>query len=108
LLRNFVSNDRFYTFDRAQGDLRHALAGAKTARARPVLLRQRHGEMERHFKSSRKPLFMFIQTMSAHWPYDFKYQPDVEVPGGGPVPIRDGRVSAPLSMAKIDFDFLNG
>ena len=31
--------------------------------------------MERHFKSSRKPLFMFIQTMSAHWPYDYKFEP---------------------------------
>ena len=71
---------------------------------RPIIIMT---EMERHFKSSRKPLFMFIQTMSAHWPYDFKYEPDVEVPGGGPGtnPEMDEYLRR-LAMAKIDFDSL--
>ena len=86
MMRNFVSNDRFYTsiglkeiFDmkarKAPRPPRSATASTSTTRM---------AEMERHFKSSRKPLFMFIQTMSAHWPYDFKFEPDVDVPGGGP------------------------
>ena len=40
--------------------------------------------MERHFKTSRQPMFTYIQTMSAHWPYDYTYEPEVDVPGGAP------------------------
>ena len=66
-------------------------------------------EMERHLKSSRKPLFMYIQTMAAHWPYDFAFEPDVEVPGGGPG--TDPEMHEYLrrvSMAKIDLDRMMG
>ena len=64
-------------------------------------------EMERHFKSSRKPLFTFIQTMSAHWPYDFNFEPEVEVPGGAPGTNPEmHEYLRRVSMAKIDFDYL--
>ena len=108
MMRNFVSNDRFYTSIGLKEIFDMRSQGAKTAQERD---RFYYGnamtEMDRHFKSSRKPLFMFIQTMSAHWPYDFKYEPDVEVPGGGPGtnPEMDEYLRR-LSMAKIDFDFL--
>ena len=45
-------------------------------------------EMERHFKASRKPLFTYIQTMSAHWPYDYAYSPTSTCPAAGPAPTR--------------------
>ena len=45
--------------------------------------------------------------MSAHWPYDFKYEPEVDVPGGGPG--TDPEMHEYLrrvSMAKMDYDYL--
>ena len=64
-------------------------------------------EMERHFKSSRKPMFTYIQTMSAHWPYDYTYEPEVDVPGGGPGTNPEmHEYLRRVSMAKMDFDFL--
>ena len=66
-------------------------------------------EMERHFKSSRKPLFTFIQTMSAHWPYDFKYEPEVDVSRrrSGTEP-GDGRISAPRLHGQDGLRFPDG
>ena len=64
-------------------------------------------EMDRHFKASRGRCSRFIQTMSAHWPYDYKYEPEVDVPGGGPG--TDPEMHEYLrrvSMAKIDYDYL--
>src|SRR5437868_7087728 len=108
MMRNFVSNDRFYTSIGLKEIFDMRSQRAKTAQERDrFYYGNAMAEMERHFKSSRKPLFTFIQTMSAHWPYDYKYQPDVEVPGGGPGtnPEMDEYLRR-LSMAKIDFDFL--
>ena len=64
-------------------------------------------EMERHFKASRQPLFTFIQTMSAHWPYDYMYEPDVKVPGGGPGTEPEmHEYLRRVSIAKMDYDYL--
>ncbi len=110
MLRNFVSNDRFYAsiglkeiFDmRAQG-------------ARSVQERDRFyyanalAEIGRHLETSSKPLFTYIQTMSAHWPYNVAFEPDVEVPGGGPGTSPEmHEYLRRVSMAKMDFDFLMG
>jgi hypothetical protein len=63
--------------------------------------------VDRHLKASRKPLFMFIQTMSAHWPYDYVFHPEVQVPGGGPgVDAEMSEYLRRVSMAKMDFDYL--
>ena len=63
--------------------------------------------MDRHFKSSDRPLFVYIQTMASHGPYDSAYMPEENVPGGGP------GTSAEMSeylrraaMAERDGDFL--
>jgi phosphoglycerol transferase MdoB-like AlkP superfamily enzyme len=108
MLRNFVSNDRFYTSIGLKEIFDMRSQGAKTVQERDrFYYANAMAEMEQHFKASGKPLFMYIQTMAAHWPYDFKYEPDVDVPGGGPGtnPEMDEYLRR-LAMAKIDFDFL--
>src|SRR5262245_4903246 len=40
-------------------------------------------EMQRHFKSSRQPLFAYLETMATHGAYTDTYMPEVDVPGGG-------------------------
>jgi hypothetical protein len=63
--------------------------------------------MARHFEASRRPLFTYIQTMSAHWPYDYPYEPGVEVPGGaaGTDPEMHEYLRR-VAMAKMDYDHL--
>ncbi len=106
MMRNFVSNDRFYTSIGLREIFDMKVQGAKTAQERDRFYYDNAmAEMDRHFKTSRKPLFTFIQTMSAHWPYDFKYEPDVEVAGGAPG--TDPEMHEYLrrvSMAKLDYD----
>lgn len=41
-------------------------------------------EIERHIAISDRPMFSFIETMAAHWPYDKVYEAHLDVPGGGP------------------------
>ena len=40
--------------------------------------------MDQHFKSSNQPLFVYVQTMASHGPYNSAYMPEENVPGGGP------------------------
>ena len=108
MMRNFVSNDRFYTSIGLKEIFDMRSQGAKSTQERDKFYYgNAMAEMERHLKTSRKPMFMFIQTMSAHWPYDWKFEPNVDVAGGGPG--TDPEMSEylrRLSMAKIDFDAL--
>jgi hypothetical protein len=108
LMRNFVSNDRFYTSIGLKEIFDMHTQGAKSTQERDrVYFDNAMAEMARHLKSSRKPMFMFIQTMSAHWPYDFAFEPQVEVPGGGPGTNPEmHEYLRRLSMAKIDYDHL--
>jgi phosphoglycerol transferase MdoB-like AlkP superfamily enzyme len=85
MLKNFVSNDRFYSSIGLTEIFDLKAQGAPSAQERDIFYYGNAlNEMERHFQTSSKPLFTFIQTMSAHWPYDFKFEPHLEVPGGGP------------------------
>ena len=108
MMRNFVSNDRFYASIGLKEIFDMQSQGAKTAQERDrFYYANALAEMERHFKSSRKPMFTYIQTMSAHWPYDFKFEPEVDVPGAAPG--TDPEMHEYLrrvSLAKGDFDFL--
>jgi len=108
LLRNFVSNDRFYSSIGLKEIVDMRAQGAKSTQERDrFYFANAMAEMEKHFKSSRKPLFMYIQTMSAHWPYDFEYQPDADVPGGAPGTDPEmHEYLRRLSLAKLDFDAL--
>ena len=56
---------------------------------------------------ARQPLFMFVETMSAHWPYDTAYMPEVDVPGGGEgTPPQMSEFLRRLAMVKMDDDWL--
>ena len=108
MLRNFVSNDRFYASIGLKEIFDLKTQGAKTAQERDrFYYGNAMAEMERHLRSSRKPLFTYIQTMAAHWPYDYTFMPEVDAPGGGPG--TDPEMHEYLrrvSMARIDYNFL--
>jgi len=108
LLKNFVSNDRFYNSIGLSEIFDLKAQGAKSAQERDrFYFDNAMAEMGRHFEASRRPLFTYIQTMSAHWPYDFKYEPEVDVPGGGPGTEPEmHEYLRRVSIAKMDYDYL--
>jgi phosphoglycerol transferase MdoB-like AlkP superfamily enzyme len=107
LFKNFVSNDRFYTSIGLREIFDLKAQGAKIAQERDrFYFGNALAEMGRHFDKSRQPMFTYIQTMSAHWPYDYKYAPEVDVPGGGPG--TDAEMHEYLrrvAIAKMDLDY---
>src|SRR5262249_11876009 len=108
LMKNFVSNDRFYTSIGLKEIFDMAAQGAKSAQERDrFYFSNALSEMEHHFRTSRAPLFTFIQTMSAHWPYDFTFMPEVDVAGGDPGTNAEmSEYLRRVAMAKLDYDFL--
>ena len=104
----FVSLDRFYRSIGFSEILDRRAQGAPTTRERDRFYFQNALDaMDHHFKSSDRPLFVYIQTMASHGPYDSAYMPEVNVPSGGP------GTSAEMSeylrraaMAERDGDFL--
>lgn len=65
------------------------------------------GEIARHVEASRAPLFTFIETMAGHWPYDDRYEPHLDVPGGGPGTHPEmNEVLRRLWLSKIDYEHL--
>jgi hypothetical protein len=108
MLRNFLGSDRFFT---AAGftDIRDAKdQGAKLANERDrFYYANALGEIERHIKASRAPLFTFIQTMATHGGYDYAYMPEVAVSGGGPGTHPEmHEYLRRLGMAQMDYTFL--
>ena len=113
MLKNFVSNARFY-----QSVGLKEIFDLKDQGATKVNERDRFyytnalNEMARHVKASdagggAQPLFTFIQTMATHWPYDTIYSPDVAVPGGGPGTHPEiSEYLRRLAMAKMDYGYL--
>lgn len=64
-------------------------------------------EFSRHLGKSQKPMFAFLQTMVAHWPYDVAMEPGVEVPDGGDKNHPEmGEYLRRLAMVNIDLDYL--
>lgn len=85
MLKNFVSNGRFYDAVGLREVFDMKAQGAKSESERDhFYYNNALAELERQVKSSDKPLFSYIQTMSVHWPYDYAYEPDIKVPGGAP------------------------
>ena len=74
---------------------------------KPDAAKQVLAEMKRHVKSSRQPLFAFVETMATHGPYDFALMPEVDVPGGGPGTDPEmHEYLRRLAMARMDYGFL--
>ena len=106
--KNFVSNHKFYTSIGMREVFDMKAQGAKSSHERDrFYFDNAMAEMARHFKSSSRPLFTYIQTMSAHWPYDWIFEPDVNVPGGdaGTDPEMHEYLRR-VAMAKIDYEHL--
>ncbi len=108
MLRHFLGSGRFFE---AAGF--REIVDAKAQRAKLANERDRFyyanalAEIGRHTKVSAQPLFLYIQTMAAHGPYDYVYMPEVTVVGGGPG--TDPGVSEylrRLAMARMDYAFL--
>jgi len=108
MLKNFVSNDRFYTSIGLREIFDLEAQGAKSAHERDrFYYGNAMAEMAKHLAKSDKPMFTYIQTMSAHWPYNYTYEPEMKVPGGGAgVDPEMHEYLRRLSIAKIDYDYL--
>jgi phosphoglycerol transferase MdoB-like AlkP superfamily enzyme len=106
MLRNFVSNARFYDAIGLREIFDLKAQGAPSAHERDTFYyRNALAEMERHMATSSKPLFTYIQTMSAHWPYDYKFAPEMDVPGGGPgTDAEMNEYLRRLAISKVDLD----
>jgi hypothetical protein len=106
--KNFVSNARFFESVGLREIFDMQAQGAKTANERDrFYYANALAELERHLASSSRPLFTYVQTMAAHWPYHVTFWPEVEVPGGGPGTHPElHEYLRRLSMAKLDYDFL--
>jgi hypothetical protein len=104
----FVSLDRFYRSIGFSKILDQRAQGAPTNRERDRFYFQNALDaMDHHFKSSNRPLFVYIQTMASHGPYDTAYMPEVNVPGGGPGTSAEmGEYLRRAAMASLDRDFL--
>jgi hypothetical protein len=105
MLRQFLGSERFF---RAAGI--HEIFDAKAQKAKLPNERDRFyyanalAEIGRHIAASPEPLFVYIQTMAAHGPYDYVYEPEVAVRGGGPgTPSAMSEYLRRLAMARIDY-----
>jgi len=106
LMRNFVSNAKFYASVGLKELFDAEDQGAATDNERDrFYFGNALEEMTRHLQKSRQPLFTMIFTMATHSPYGTPYMPEVDVPGGGPG--TDPEMSEylrRLAMARIDYD----
>jgi phosphoglycerol transferase MdoB-like AlkP superfamily enzyme len=108
LMRNFVSNAKFYASIGLKEVFDAEDQGAKTDNERDrFYFGNALDEMTRHLQKSRQPLFTMIFTMATHSPYDITYMPEVDVPGGGPGTDPEmNEYLRRLAMARIDYDEL--
>ena len=104
----FLSLDRFYRSIGFSEIVDRRAQGAPTTRERDRFYFQNGLDaMDRHFKSSDRPLFVYIQTMASHGPYDSAYMPEENVPGGGPGTSPEmSEYLRRAAMAERDGDFL--
>lgn len=60
-----------------------------------------------HIGGNSQPLFIFLQTMSVHWPYDIAFEPGLEVPDGGDKNHPEMReYLRRLAISRLDLDYL--
>ncbi len=103
--KDFVSNGRFYAAVGMPEIFDFKAQGAKRYNERDRFYYANVlAHFERHLASSKQPVFSFIITSATHLPYQSPYEPDVQVPGGGPG--TDPEMSEylrRLAMAKMDY-----
>ncbi|MEQ1670068.1 MAG: sulfatase-like hydrolase/transferase, partial [Hyphomicrobium sp.] len=104
--KDFVSNGRFYAATGMPEIFDFKAQGAKRYNERDKFY---YGNALKHFEShmasSQAPLFTFIITSATHLPYQYAYDPEVNVPGGGPGTDPEmNEYLRRLGMAKLDYD----
>jgi phosphoglycerol transferase MdoB-like AlkP superfamily enzyme len=108
LMRNFVSNEKFYASVglKEMFDAKDQGVTSDTERDR-FYFGNALQEIARHLQKSRQPLFTMVFTMATHSPYDTAYMPEVDVPGGGAGTDPEmNEYLRRLAMAQIDYDEL--
>lgn len=108
MLKNFVSNGRFYEAVGMPEIFDMKDQGAKSAMERDrFYYNNMLNLMDEHFRRSDKPLFTFMITSSAHQPYTFAFEPQMNVPGGGPgTPPEMNEFLRREALAQIDYKWL--
>lgn len=108
MLRSFTFADRFF-----QGTGIERILDLKDQKAKRVNERDRFyydnamNELDRHLAAKGGPMFLFVETMATHWPYDDTFEPHVAVPGGGPGTHPEmHEYLRRVAIAQMDFDHL--
>ena len=104
--KDFVSNGRFYAATGMPEIFDFKAQGAKRYNERD---RFYYGNtlkhIEGHLASSKSPTFSFIITSATHLPYNSPYEPEINVPGGGPGTDPEmHEYLRRLALAKMDYD----
>lgn len=103
--KDFVSNGRFYAAAGMPEIIDYKAQGAKRFNERDrFYYNNALKHFENHIAQSRQPLFTFIITAATHLPYHYRYDPDVNVPGGGAGTAPEmNEYLRRLGMAKMDY-----
>ena len=104
--KDFVSNGRFYAATGIAEIFDFKAQGAKRYNERDKFYYANALKLfEEHTAASKAPLFTFIITSATHLPYQFTYDAEVNVPGGGPGTDPEmHEYLRRLGMAKMDYD----
>jgi phosphoglycerol transferase MdoB-like AlkP superfamily enzyme len=82
---HFLSHDKFYKSIGFDEVFDRRAQGITTIHERDrVYFENALFAIDRHLRASGAPFFVYVQTMTAHGPYSFKYLPGEDVAGGGP------------------------
>jgi phosphoglycerol transferase MdoB-like AlkP superfamily enzyme len=105
MLRSFVNSGKFFSHVGFEKVYDASDQGAKLHNERDrFYYANALAALERHVRISQAPLFVFLETMATHGAYDYKYMPEVDVPGGGPGTHPEvHEYLRRLAMARIDY-----
>jgi phosphoglycerol transferase MdoB-like AlkP superfamily enzyme len=82
---HFLSHDKFYKSIGFDEVFDRRAQGITSIHERDrVYFENALSTIDRHLRASSAPFFVYVQTMTAHGPYSFKYLPGEDVAGGGP------------------------
>lgn len=106
MLRNYMSIDRFYSSVGIDEIIDARQQKAKRANERDgFYYASLLDAIARHTAARGSPLFAFVQTMSTHGGYEYAYDAEVDVPGGGPGTEPEmHEYLRRLGLARLDYD----